>query len=226
MSVAPIDERRVNALAGYSRVPYLVVAVQEYDWLATDDERVLGVLTWDRSDFDFGWIALARDERLRYRAVEVNASHPTTEIARAVLVEAMLRLQRGPDTDFHQGDVEGPPVDFFNPVVPSTAFHPGFKLLLEHPRYSPARELVASMMRYYEDADGNFIEQLQTTAFDARLWELYLFATFTELGFAATPGFRAPDFLLASPRGGMGVEATTANPAQDWLLHRPGQRMS
>ena len=224
MAVAPIHERRFNALAGYSRAPFLVLAVQEYDWLATDDERVLGVLTWDRSDFDFGWIALARDEQLRYRAVEMNASHPTTEAARAALVEAMLRLQRGPDTEFHQGDTKGPPVDFFAPVVPCEAFHTNFKLLLEHTKYSPALELIASMMRYYEDADGNFIEQFQTTAFDARLWELYLFATFTELGFAAAPEIQAPDFLLKSLRGDMGVEATTANPSQGFVPPPPQTR--
>jgi large subunit ribosomal protein L30 len=33
--------------------------------------------------------------------------------------------------------------------------------------YSPARELIKAMMRFYEDADGNFVEQFQTTAFDA-----------------------------------------------------------
>jgi hypothetical protein len=36
------------------------------------------------------------------------------------------------------------------------------------------------MMHWYEDPDGNFIEQFQTTGFDARLWELYLFAMFCE----------------------------------------------
>lgn len=215
MSIDPIDERRFNALAAYSRLPFIVQRVQEYDWLATNDERLLGVLTWDRHDHDFGYVALARDERLRYRAVDVQASHPTTDAARTALIEAMQRLQREPDTEFHQGDVDRPPVDFFTPVVPAETLHPSFKLLLEHPRYSPARELIASMMRYYEDVDGNFIEQFQTTGFDARLWELYLFAAFTELGFAAAPEIKAPDFLLASINGRVGIEATTANPPQE-----------
>ena len=67
-------------------------------------------------------------------------------------------------------------------------------------------------MRFHEDADGNFVEQFQTTAFDARLWELYLFATFTELGYASDPGVAVPDFMLSSPFGSFGVEATTVNP--------------
>lgn len=39
------------------------------------------------------------------------------------------------------------------------------------------------MMNWYEDVDGNFVEQFQSSAFDARLWELYLYAMFVELGY-------------------------------------------
>jgi hypothetical protein len=67
------------------------------------------------------------------------------------------------------------------------------------------------MMCFYEDADGNFVEQFQTTAFDARLWELYLFATFNEIGYARSVNVAAPDFLLTSVLGHLGVEATTVN---------------
>src|SRR6185437_9126342 len=118
MAVIPLDERRFNALAGYTRNPKLVQVVQEYDWLATDDERVLGILTWDRFDYDFGWIALGRDQRRQYRAVDVNSSFPTPEAARADLLSAMERLQVAPEEEFHQGDEIGAPVDFFAPVVP------------------------------------------------------------------------------------------------------------
>jgi hypothetical protein len=214
MAVASLDERRFNALAGYTRQPHLLMVVQEYDWLATPSERVLGVLTWDRIDYDFGWIALARDEGLRYRAVDVQASLPSSEGARADLVAAMERLEAEPDEAYHQGEpVEGP-IDFFAPAVSPDRWHPNFRLLVEHPRYSPARELIAAMMRYFEDADGNFVQQFQTTGFDARVWELYLYATFTELGFANLPELQAPDFVLGGLSGGFGVEATTSNPSQ------------
>ena len=49
-------------------------------------------------------------------------------------------------------------------------------MLTSEERYSPARELVAAMMRFHEDAYGNFVEQFQTTGFDPRLWEFDLFA--------------------------------------------------
>lgn len=221
MAIVVIDERRFNALAGYTRNPKLVQVVQEYDWLATDDERVLGILTWDRFDYDFGWIALGRDQRRQYRAMDVNSSFPTTEAARADLLSAMERLQVAPDEDFHQGDEIGAPVDFFAPVVPIEKRHPNFQMLVEHPRYSPARDLIAAMMPYFEDPDGNFIEQFQTTGFDPRIWELYLYATFTELGFAREKAFQVPDFVLTGPRGVFAVEATTANPPQGAAVQPP-----
>ena len=38
-------------------------------------------------------------------------------------------------------------------------------------------------MHYFQDVDGNFVQQFQSTGFDARLWELYLYALFTEQGY-------------------------------------------
>ena len=81
------------------------------------------------------------------------------------------------------------------------------------PRFSLSRYRQASaMMRFYKDDDGNFVEQFQTTVFDARLWELYLFATFSALGYARFPDLAVPDFIFEGPLGSLGIEATTANP--------------
>ncbi len=51
------------------------------------------------------------------------------------------------------------------------------------------------MMRWYEDIDGNFVEQFQTTGFNARVWELYLFAALTEANLRLERPDPAPDFL-------------------------------
>ncbi len=214
MTIRQLSEIRFNALAGYTRNPRLVRVVQEFDWLTTDDERVIGLLVWDRHDHDFGWIALGRDERQQFRAVEVKSSLPSAEAARAQLSEVMQRLNAGPDEDLLQSEDGPPPVDFFAPVAPEAAWHPSFRILVTDPRYSPAREIIAAMMRYHSDVDGNFIQQFQTVGFDPRLWELYLFATFTELGFAREGEAVAPDFQFAGLSGRLGVEATTANAPQ------------
>lgn len=56
MSIKPLDEWRYLALAGYTRQPWILQLVQEFAWFATPSERVLGLLMWDRQDYDFGWV--------------------------------------------------------------------------------------------------------------------------------------------------------------------------
>ena len=171
------------------------------------------MLVRDRTDNDFGWIILGRDERLRFRAIDANSSLSSPDIARDELVQRMEEHYSEPDKAFHQGDAEGPPTDFFTPLVPEDRLHPTFRTLSSAPRYSPAREVIKA--RFYEDMDGNFIEQFQTVAFDARLWELYLFAAFAELGYAPAPNLAIPDFIFWGPQGAFGIEATSVNPRED-----------
>ena len=229
MAVKEIEERRFLALAGYTRDYRTLAFVEERGWFETDDGRVLGVLFRDRYDHDFAWTALGRDERGRFRSIDLGVSLNTLADARAALEVSMARWQVGSDEDMHQGvDDEDeeivPPVDFFAPITPEAQQHPSFRTLVSDPRYSPARELIAAMMRYHDDVDGNFVQQFQTVAFDARLWELYLFAAFTEIGFARIGELPAPDFVMISLRGGLGVEATTANPPQDAPAPQPTTR--
>ena len=210
--ISPLPKPRFDALAGYTRQPFILLHTEEIEWHASSDERVLGVITRDRTDHDFGWVALGRDEQLRFRAVAVNASLPSTGTAREQLLERMHGLAMGTDIAFHQGDSDGRPVDFFSPLVPTDRLHPTFRVLESEERYSPARDIIAAMMRFHEDADGNFVEQFQTTGFDPRLWELYLFATFNELDYGRDTMVSTPDFVLTGVLGRIAVEATTANP--------------
>lgn len=207
-----LSKQRYEALAGYTRHPNTVLFTEEIGGYKTPDERVLGVVTRDFYDDDFGWVALARDERARYRCVDVNTSLPTFTAAHDELLAAMERLSAGPDEDFHQGDAVEPAVDFFAPAIAVDRMHPTFQILLESRGYSPAREIIAAMMRYHVDVDGHFVREFQSVNFDARVWELYLFATFTELGFATNSEHHVPDFLWSSPTGSFSMEATTLNP--------------
>jgi hypothetical protein len=63
----------------------------------------------------------------------------------------------------------------------------------------------------FDDPDGNFLEQFQTTGFDARTFELYLFALFREQGWAVDRSHPQPDFCLKKSNVDIFVEATTAN---------------
>jgi len=87
--------------------------------------------------------------------------------------------------------------------------------LTEDVSCSAARGIIEPMMHWYEDPDGNFIEQFQTTGFDARLWELYLFAAFREMNYHINRSVPVPDFVCEGVDGDLAVEAMTVNPTQD-----------
>jgi hypothetical protein len=89
-----------------------------------------------------------------------------------------------------------------------------FARLLDAEGFSCARGLIEAMMPYFEDVDGNFVEQFQSTGFDARFWELYLFALLTEGGYVFDRQYKAPDFLCRGISQEIWVEAVTVNPTR------------
>src|SRR5262249_26452228 len=179
----PIAKCRFDALAGYIRSPHSLIMSQELEWYCADAERVLGVLIFDRTDRDYGGVVLGRDGRRRFRAISMSGFAESRDVARQFLATEMGDWSKRPDTDFLQGDEKGTPIDLFLPVGPPGRLSPSFLQVSTREGFSPARALMESMMPYYEDVDGNFVDQFQTTAFDARFWELYLFALLTEQGF-------------------------------------------
>lgn len=219
--IKPLDRRRFEALAGYARSPEMVLIVEEIGWYATLDERLIGILVHDKIDDDFGWIIVGRDERLRFRAIDVNSSIADRDAARQQLFEHLSTQYAEPDESYHQLDTSKPPTDFFTQIVPEEKLNPTFRVLTREERYSPAQGLIGAMMRFYEDTDGNFVEQFQTVGFDARIWELYLFATFAELGYAPAPDLQVPDFLFKGPMGEVGIEATSVNPPNAGNIELP-----
>jgi hypothetical protein len=210
-----VSQPRFNALAGYTRKPEAMFTSRELEWYSDVAERVLGLLIEDRVDRDFGGIVLGRDARRRFRAVDVTTFSESKDAAREKLRDSLESWSRKPDAEFHQGDEKGTPMDVFTPVVPSDRFHPAFLRVATGEGFSPAREIIEAMMPYYEDVDGNFVEQFKTTGFDARFWELYLFAFLHEQGFAFNRHFSAPDFFCERFLDKVFVEAVTVNPTVD-----------
>src|SRR4051812_4132604 len=92
-----IAKQRFDALAGYIRAPEMVLLVQEAAWFATAGERLLGLVVWDRTDYDYGWVVLGRDRRARFRAIAQDASLPDFATARGALDAAMARLHSQAD---------------------------------------------------------------------------------------------------------------------------------
>ncbi|MBN3512290.1 hypothetical protein JYB55_26030 [Mycolicibacterium septicum] len=111
-----------------------------------------------------------------------------------------------------QGDTRGKPIDFFAIRGAAEKLNPRFRRLTTGDDFLAARSIIGAMMHWYEDSDGNFIEQFQTQGFDSRLWELYLFAALTESGLQLERPNPAPDLLARGIHGEFALEATTINP--------------
>ncbi len=103
-------------------------------------------------------------------------------------------------------------MDMFIPIVDDTKLHPSFKAMSTGPYHQAARRLMNEIFTTYEDKDGNFLEQFQTSGFDQRTFELFLFTYFMQGGYSLDQSNPAPDFLIANQEGvTVAIEATTAN---------------
>jgi len=192
---------------------------EELSWFEQGNERVLGFVIRDRTDNDFAGMVLARDEILQYRWIESTKFVATQKLAEIELETVVEEAAAAPDEKHYQGHEIPGPVDFFTPVVSEEQLNPSFKTIINEEGFSPALGIMEPMMRWYNDVDGNFIEQFQTTGFDARVWELYIFATLVELGFIFDRNEPAPDFVASSLRGVVAIEAVTVNPTKDQNGH-------
>lgn len=211
-SMNPLHRRRFEALAGYTRNPHTAPLIEEVAWYESGNERLLGLVAVDLVDDDFSAAVLARDAFGRYRAIDVQVSHATEALALDWLSEAMARHVERPEVEYYQGDEAGKQIDFFTPMVSEAMLAAAFKRLTTTRGYTPAVGLLRELMHYFQDPDGNFVQQFQSTGFDARIWELYLYASFTELGYGFERSHPAPDFHCVGPLGDFFVEAATVNP--------------
>lgn len=207
-----ISQARWNALAGYCRHPQAALLLQELAWFESRCGRVIASVVVD-TDGQYSAVMLARDLRERFRFVALTDFHDRPEDALVDLHDRTNRLLPVVEEQREQGDEAGPPVDFFEPVVAENKLHSSFRTISSGNAYRAAREIIRVMMRWHEDVDGNFVEQFQTSGFDARLWELYLYAVLIEAGLSVSHPKPAPDFLARGLSGEVAIEATTINPS-------------
>lgn len=151
------------------------------------------------------------DERRRFRCVHVTHFFDDVDSARRRLFADLETFSTRPDSEFEQGDEDSKPIDVFKPVVPVEQLNHAFLRLAQGEGFSPARALIDEMMHFFEDVDGNFVEQFQSTAFDARFSELYLFALLTEQRMIFDRSYHAPDFVCEGMGGDLFVESVTVN---------------
>lgn len=203
-----MDLKRFSALVGPSRSPKTEFFTREIRWFANQYETVLGVMLLDIHDKDFTAILLGRDAVGRYRCIDLECSFETSQTAHCWLVDKITTVTLSGKTVFEQGDEKRGSLDIFSPVKAEEKLHYYFRILSKEPSHVAARGIIREMMPHYVDIDGNFIEQFQTTGFDARVWELYLNAYLVEEGFLFDRAHYAPDFMIQKYGHTVAIEAT------------------
>ena len=190
---------------------------EELSWWSDLDERLLGLVSRDTTDGDYAWMLLARDGVGRFRAVKLEVSLRSESYATVGLRDAIAHVVKNDNVAQLglQRDEPNEPFDLLR--VPHgtdpAKLHPYFKELLEEPGRAPARAVVKEIGPWLAPSDPHFVEEFQFRQFDQRLWELYLWAAFRELGFDVTQT-EAPDFSCRAPGIEFTIEATTVAPSQ------------
>jgi hypothetical protein len=103
-------------------------------------------------------------------------------------------------------------IDLFSGNRPDNLLHPQYLKTRDNSVMAPAKAMLSEIAATMDDPDGNFVEQFQTHGFDARTFEIYLQALFTEAGHTIDRSFERPDFLITKDGLTVAVEAVTANP--------------
>ncbi len=113
----------------------------------------------------------------------------------------------------------------FNLVVEPDKVHPNFENLRTSDASEPARRMLDDIYQDFEDPEGNFLEQFQTTGFDQRFFEIYLFAYFSRSRYGIQRKYPNPDFLVSRAGVTVAVEATTVGPSTSGVLAKLGRKV-
>jgi len=192
----------------------MAAEVRHYE---THDKSNLGIVVFDKTDSDFGYIILGRDARKIFRCLEVvNEIYSSADKAEQALREAIKPYEADGMSEYPQGDEVKPNLDIFKPIVADDKQHDYFKVLASNEMRSAARNLIQEIAYSFVDVDGNYIEQFQSTGFDQRLWELFLYVLFHKMGFEIDSSKSVPDFSLSRFGMPVFVEAVTVGQNPDF----------
>ncbi len=220
-SIHPISQERFNAFVLWSRAPIASLLNREVEWYADSKEWILGTVVLDLVDFDWSHCVLGRDKDGRFRFIAGGVSAPTQREANIRLMNEMNRQIKTGNSAFSQGDETGALPDIFVPTLPEEKLHHSFRSMLKFRSWDPAIAIIREMMRNFVDIDGNFIREFQTHGFDARTWELYLYAYLNEERLPLDRSFNAPDYVITLGDRRICIEAVTVNPTGGATLGSP-----
>jgi hypothetical protein len=217
--IRKLSKQRFDALT-YAKHPYAGMTGREVEWYSDTAENVLGAVVLDLVDKDWSWVVLGRDEVGLFRAIDFDVSTPSTAKARTILRERMRKHSKTGESIFPQFDVTRQKNLLFEPAVSPEKFCKHFNILLDI-HHQAARGIIREIGFALADVDGNFAQQFQTTAFNARLWELFIYAFLHEQLFLLDRTHNRPDFVGEKFGFELCVEAATVNPSSEFSESPP-----
>jgi hypothetical protein len=206
-----ISKPRFDALATWSRAPGTRSTLMTKSYWSSDDQRVIGSVYHVEKPDCFGYILLRRASGGAFYAFENVGAFLTAREAEKDIALRLKTLEREPEAPLLRPRGSATGIDLFQ-QIPKAKLNQKYKHLRDSQNQSAARELLREIAHWVTDLDGNFVRDFQTTGYDSRIWELYLFCAFTELDFEFDRSSAVPDFRLKKGDAKLFVEAVTANP--------------
>jgi len=188
----------------FTRTPNVKMVNKELEYYQSDDEKLIGFVSFDIIDHTYHAMLFDRNSLGRYETVDMRLDHDTIAEARVGLAEMMDGYVRDDDALKRNGKKN----DYYTLEVEKSQIHPNFMILKDDRFYSAAKKVIEEVGYHHIDIDGNFTNQMQSiNGFDARIWELYLWCYFREEDFEFDTTHDAPDFMLKKYGEEVAVEA-------------------
>lgn len=207
----PISKERFDALT-HKCHPYKILICVEIAWFESKNNKILGTITFDLNDKNYGFVLLGRNERNLFSYIDSKHGFALAEEAFQKM-EIFAQSYEVDSLTFYPDDQEEfDSYEILEQKISNEDQHKFFRRLLNGDEYEAARNLIKEIGCSFKDADGNFINTFQSIdVFNARLFELYLFQYFKNANFIIDKDYNIPDFCLSYFGNSYFVEATTVN---------------
>ena len=184
---------------------------QDVSYWSTHAGEALATLFYvEKVDAFIGALFL-RDDHQRFRPFPPLVPFRTKRAGELSIREKLASIEKR-TTPLNQSNAKGKQgVDLFT-ITHDAPLNPIFVNIRDGEHSTAAKEMMTQIAYWFEDRDGNFVRDFQTTGTNARLWELYLYRVFRDLDFDVDLSIATPDFALTRNDLKLFVEATTANP--------------
>jgi len=214
MCIREITKRQFDSYC-YIRQAHLRWFANELLWFDVFSKKLLAIVFQDRCDGDYGFVILGRDGSKIFRCLDLSEEfYQTSDDAKFAFFTYVEKYRNDGKTIYPEIGGNAPPNEILEPCMLQEKLHRYFRVLTEENRFEAARNLIKEIAYTFKDVDGNYIKDFQTTGFDGRLWELYLYVYFHTAGFEILRNYNAPDYHLKYFDSELFVEATTVNPTQ------------